>query len=199
MSPTTQAGGRTRDLRDGGSTCHGSHQQEKGTPLCLQPPPSLALALFCAAQFLPVVVISRSLVPFAPFAFSASATRVPPSPSAPAPPCHPCLQGRCLESRRHSRSQFCWAQWREHSLRGLHRNEDSYNSNNNNNNADRALHSMVMPGDRDFPAQCGSRLVPGDRSTIPLMLHQFPWCFLPSFLPSLLPLVKPDNLDLPAQ
>ena len=37
MSPTTQAGGRTRDLRDGGSTCHGSHQQEKGTPLCLQP------------------------------------------------------------------------------------------------------------------------------------------------------------------
>ena len=50
VSPTTQAGGRTRDLRDGGSTCHGSHQQEKGTPLCLQPPPSLALALFCAAQ-----------------------------------------------------------------------------------------------------------------------------------------------------
>ena len=45
VSPTTQAGGRTRDLRDGGSTCHGSHQHEKGAPLCLQPPPSLALAL----------------------------------------------------------------------------------------------------------------------------------------------------------
>ena len=28
VTPTTQAGRRTRDLRDGGSTCHGSLQQE---------------------------------------------------------------------------------------------------------------------------------------------------------------------------
>ena len=85
VSPTTQAGGRTRDLRDGGSTCHGSHQQEKGTPLCLQPPPSLALALFCAAQFLPVaVVFPACLSPPSPPLSSLSATRVPTSPSAPA-------------------------------------------------------------------------------------------------------------------
>ena len=114
MSPTTQAGGRTRDLRDGGSTCHRSHQHEKGTPLCLQPPPSLALALFCAAQFLPVaVVFPACLSPPSPPLSSLSATRVPTSPSAPAPLCHPCLQGRCLENRGRARSQLCWAQWQE--------------------------------------------------------------------------------------
>ena len=40
-----------------------------------------------------------------------------------------------------------------------------------------------MPGNLDFPARCGSRLVRGCSSTIPLMLHQFP-LVLPSSLPT---------------